>query len=190
MNPQAIFDKHECKDPPIFLWRITDRVSQAHRDAEHCLSTKSQLEPITEKEFKEAIENHFKWANRTKASCFQSVFNNKCDARDWALNRLESLQHKYTCKEEDLRIVRVEISCARLVESTWIFNAEETAACLNLKAKPLPGEYLVYLEIPSKAVVAKSGLCELRNESSKWNSGNTMYHQCWHFQQVAASSDS
>ncbi|TLD36658.1 UDP-galactose transporter 1 [Venturia nashicola] len=165
MNPQAIFDEFECKFPPRLLWRVNDRVSQAHREAEHCLTTTSQLEPITIKEFKEAIENHFNWTDRTKASCFRSVFSNKCDARDWALDRLESLQRKYTCREDGLRIVRLEIDSANLMETTWIFNAEELVVSLDLKAKTLPGEYLVYLDIPNKTAVARSGICEMRNES-------------------------
>lgn len=168
MNPQAIFNKHECQKPPKYLWRVNDRVSRAHRDAEHCLSTKSQLEPITEKEFKEAIENHFNWGNRTKASCFQSVFSNESDAHDWAFDRLQSLRRKYRCREEDLRLIRLKIDSAKLMESTWIFDANEVVASLDLRAKPLPCEYLVYLEIPSITIVARSRLCDLRKESCRF----------------------
>ncbi|KAE9985511.1 hypothetical protein BLS_007570 [Venturia inaequalis] len=175
MNPQAIFDKFECRDPPKLLWRVTDRVSQAHNDAEHCLTTKSQLEPITQREFKEAIENHFDWANRTKASCFQSVFSSKSDARDWGLYRLGSLRRKYTCKEEDLGIVRLEIDCTRLMKSTWIFDAEDVAASLDLEVNPLRGEYLVYLEIPAETIVARSRLCDLRKESINHYSPRTLH---------------
>lgn len=167
MNPQAIFKRYECTNPPRLLWRVNDRVSKAQSDAEHCLTTKSQLEPITDKEFREAIENHFNWDNRTKASCFQSVFSDKADARNWALNRLESLQRKYRFKEENLRLERLEINSAKLMENTWIFNAEEMATSLWLKATPLPGEYLVYLKIPSKTVVDRSRLSELRKESGE-----------------------
>ncbi|QDS73789.1 hypothetical protein FKW77_005733 [Venturia effusa] len=165
MNPQAILNKYECRTLPRRFWRVNDTVSRVHSDAEHCLTSESQLEPITEQEFKEAIENHFAWKNRTKASCFQSVFSNKAHARDWAFERLESLERRYKCKEEDLGIVRLEIGSAKLKKHTWIFDAEEMVASLGLKAKPSSGEHLVYLEIPSKAVVARSKLCELRKES-------------------------
>lgn len=168
MNPKAIFDQYECRKPPRLLWRVNNKVSRAQREAELRLTTKNQLLPITIREFHEAIENHLNWDNRTKGSCFQSVFSNRDDACDWALDRLEDLQQQYHLDKEDFGIVRLEIDSAKLKEATWIFDARELATTLGLQARPLLGEYLVYSEISFRAVVARSRLCELKKESSKY----------------------
>lgn len=167
MNPQTVFNRHECRTPPRLLWRVNDKVSRAQRDAEHRLTACNQLLPITKQDFKEAIENHLNWANRSKASCFLSVFSDKANARQWALDRLGSLHKTYKFEEKDLQLVRLEIDSANLIKHTWIFDAQELAALLELDAKPLTDEYLVYREIPSRAIVARSGLRELRMESGE-----------------------
>jgi hypothetical protein len=167
MNPRTIFKLYECTNPPPILWRVTEKISQAQRDAEYRLTAPNNFLPITRQELKEAIKNHLNWADRSKASCFLSVFSDKINARNWALDLLEDLEQTYKFDEEDIQLVRLKIDSAKLIKHTWIFDAQEIVNTLELDVKIVPGEYLVYSDIPSRTIVSCSGLAELRLESGE-----------------------